>query len=102
MIDSHDERLRTPVDYLKKYRKYVWTLAAVALYAALGFFLAPWLIKKNMIDSVREGYAAELRLQTVEVNPFVLSLGLGGIELDDPDGAPVARVEKLFVNFQLS
>ena len=73
------------------------TLAAVALYAALGFFLAPWLVKKNMIDSVREGYAAELRLQTVKINPFVLSLGLGGIELDDPDGTPVARIESLFV-----
>jgi hypothetical protein len=91
-----------PVEYFDKYRKYVWTLLAIAIYAALGFFLAPWLVEKNLIDSVRDTYAAELRLQKVEVNPFVLSLRLSGIELDDPDGAPVARIEQFFVNFQIS
>jgi len=58
--------------------------------------------KKNLINSIREGYSAELRLEKVEVNPFVLSLRLNGIELDDPAGAPVARVDEFFVNFQLS
>ena len=90
------------MEYLKIYRKYVWALVAVAIYAVLGFFLAPWLVQNNAINSIHESYGAELRLEKVEVNPFVLSLRLSGIELDDPSGAPIARVEQLFVNFQLS
>ena len=90
------------MEYLKIYRKYVWALVAIAIYAVLGFFLAPWLVQKNAIDSIHERYGAELRLEKVEVNPFILSLRLNGIELDDPSGAPVARVAQLFVNFQLS
>jgi len=89
-------------DYLRNHQKYVWTAVAIAVYAATGFFLAPWLVKKNAISAIRDGYGAELRLEKIEVNPFVLSLRLNGIELDDPDGAPVTKIEELFVNFQLS
>jgi hypothetical protein len=89
-------------DFLEKNRKYVWSLVAVAVYAALGFFLAPWLVEKNLTASVRENFAAELRLEAVAINPFVLSLRMDGIELDDPSGAPIARINQLFVNFQLS
>jgi hypothetical protein len=32
----------------------------------------------------------------------VLSLGIQGLELDDPEGAPTVRVGEIFVNFQLS
>lgn len=90
------------VDFLNKYRKYVWATAALVAYAALGFFLAPWLLQKNLIDTIRSDYDADLRLESVEVNPFVLSVRLNGFELDDPNGAPVARIERIFVNFQLS
>ena len=90
------------LDYFRKRRQYMWLAIAVATYSLLGFFLAPWLLQKGLIDSVRESYAAELRLEKVEVNPFVLSIRLSGFELDDPGGAPVARVERIFVNFQLS
>ena len=47
-------------------------MAVVVVYALLGFFLAPWLIKKNAIDTVREMYGAELRIEQIAVNPFVL------------------------------
>ena len=76
--------------------------AAVVLYALLGFFLAPWLVTTNAIDSVRDNLNAELRLQRVAINPFVLSLTIDGLEFDDPGGLPLARVEQVFVNFQLS
>jgi len=102
MTEKQNLPARNPVDYLRKYRRSVWSLVAIGVYAVLGFFLAPWLLKKNLTASVRENFAAELRLETVAVNPFVLSLRLDGIALDDPSGAPVARVEQLFMDFQLS
>ena len=42
-----------------KHRKYVWIAVIIASYALLGFFLAPWLVKKYAIESIGEMYAAE-------------------------------------------
>jgi hypothetical protein len=77
-------------------------LIAIVVYAVAGFFLAPWLVKKNAIESVREIYDAELGIEKVAINPFVLSLRIDGLEIDDPSGEPFTRIEQIFVNFQLS
>ena len=83
-------------------KKLVGFGAAIALYGLLGFFLMPWLIEKNAVDVVAERYAADLRIEQVAVNPFVLSLRVDGIELDDPAGNEFVRLDQFFVNFQLS
>ena len=77
------------------------TISLVA-YALLGFFLAPWLVRNAAIGAVSENLNAELRLEEVAINPFVLSLRIDGLELDAADGEPVARVQTIFTNFQLS
>ncbi len=90
-------------DLARKYRRYLWGFsAAIAVYALLGFFLAPWLVKKTAIDAVRENLAAELRIEKVAINPFVLSLRIDGLEFDDPAQTPFARAGEIFVNFQAS
>ena len=76
--------------------------AALVVYALLGFFLAPWLVRNIAIESVSENLAAELRLEKVAINPFVLSLRIDGLELVATDGEPVVRVRQIFTNFQLS
>jgi hypothetical protein len=87
----------------RKYRRAIGIFAAVlSVYALAGFFLLPWLIKKNAVEIVADTIGAELRIEKVAVNPFVLSLQVDGVALDDPSGAPVLRVHQIFVNFQLS
>ena len=83
-------------------RLVIGVTGALVVYAILGFFLAPWLVNKVAVDSVRETYAADLRIGKIAINPFVLSLQIDGLEMDQPGGAPLARVRKIFVNFQLS
>ena len=96
-------RVRVFTDMPGKYRRYLWGLAgAIALYALLGFYLAPWLVKNTAIKSVRENLAAELRIGKVAINPFVLSLRIDGLELDDPSQARFARIDEIFINFQSS
>jgi len=88
---------------LRKYRRAIKiSAAALVVYALTGFFLAPWLVKKNAVEIVADTIGTELRIEKVAINPFVLSLQVDGIELDDPAGAPVLRVQQLFANFQLS
>jgi uncharacterized protein involved in outer membrane biogenesis len=76
--------------------------AALIAYGLLGFLLAPWLVKNAAIDAVDQNLNAELRLEKVFINPFVLSLHIDGLELDAADGEPIARVQHIFTNFQLS
>jgi uncharacterized protein involved in outer membrane biogenesis len=91
------------VAFIRRRRRWlVGIAAALTAYALLGFFLAPWLIKNAAIDAVDQNLNADLRLGKVAVNPFVLSLGIDGLELDAADGAPIARVQRIFTNFQLS
>jgi hypothetical protein len=103
MSDRQDNRIRQVGGVVERHRnKLMGVVAAVMVYAVLGFLVAPWLVKKNAIEAVQENLNAELRLGNVAINPFVLSLRIDGLELDDPAGAPFARIEEIFVNFQLS
>jgi uncharacterized protein involved in outer membrane biogenesis len=83
-------------------KKLLWITAVVSVYALLGFFLAPWLIKNRMINTARDAYGAELRIEHVAVNPFVFSLRVDGLEMDDPSGDEFARFDRFYANFQLS
>jgi hypothetical protein len=83
-------------------KKLLVVAGLIALYAIAGFLIAPWLIKKNAEEGVTSALGAELKIAKVAVNPFVLSLRVDGIELDDPSGAPFVKVQQIFVNFQVS
>ena len=92
-----------PRGFAKRHRKALLIIAAaIGVYALLGFALAPWLVKKNAIETIHELYGAELRIRKVAVNPFVLSMRVDGIEMDDPNGEPLASLDQFFINFQLS
>ena len=90
------------VTFARRRRWLIGIVATLVAYALLGFFLAPWLVKNAAVDGVTENLNAELRLDKVAINPFVLSLRVDGLELDAADGEPVARIEQIFANFQLS
>jgi len=51
---------------------------------------------------MQQDFDAELRIEKIDINPFVLSLRISGLELDNPEGAPTIRVQEIFTNFQLS
>ena len=88
---------------LQRYRKPLIGLAiAIVVYAILGFFLAPWIVANTATNAVRENLGVELKLEKVAVNPFVLSLRIDGLELDEPDGDVFLTIERIFINFQLS
>ena len=86
-----------------QHRKKLWATGAILLaYTLLGFFLAPWLVKKIAIDTVREQYGAGLSIDKLAINPYVLSLRIDGLAMQDPDGAPFVAARTIFLNLQLS
>jgi hypothetical protein len=94
--------IKTLIDTVKTHPRYTSIVSAVVVYALLGFFLAPYLLEKNLVEVMRQDFAAELRIEKVEINPFALNLRITGLELDNPEGAPTARIQEIFTNFQLS
>src|SRR5918994_116939 len=84
--------------------KITWTVAALALlvglYAALGFYAAPRLVRSQAIELVRETYGRELELGEVRLHPFRLQAELRDLSLPDADGTPMVAFRRLFVDFE--
>jgi uncharacterized protein involved in outer membrane biogenesis len=72
-------------------------LAAVAGVAALGFGLAPRLLRDQAQAYVRQAWGRELTLGRIAVQPFALQLELRDIALPDADGQPMLGLQRLFV-----
>ena len=83
-----------------------WTFAAAALlvglYAVLGFYAAPRLVRSQATDYVRETYGRELTLGEVRIHPFKLQADLRDLSLPDADGKPMLAFRRLFVDVQVS
>lgn len=91
------------LDFVRHHRRALTIAGSLfAVYTLAGFFLLPWLIVRSASGYVQENYDADLRFGEVAVNPFVLSLRIDELALDDPDGEPLLSISQVFVNFQSS
>jgi uncharacterized protein involved in outer membrane biogenesis len=77
-------------------------IAAVLLvvYALVGFFLVPHIIKAYVIPSVAEKLHRPVSVADVEVNPFLLSVRLTGFDIREVDQSPVIGFEEFYINLQ--
>jgi len=75
---------------------------AVLLYAFAGFFLAPYLVKREILRFAGENLQARAAVSEVRVNPFLLTLELKGFELAEGENPPVAAFDRLFVDLEAS
>jgi hypothetical protein len=76
--------------------------AVVAVYAAVGFLLAPWLIERTLVGTLDERLSLDTRIENLSLNPFALSLAVDGLAVTDPTGERLLAFERLYVNFQLA
>jgi uncharacterized protein involved in outer membrane biogenesis len=83
-------------------RPWTWAiaLAAVALYAALGFLLVPHLLASGVRDYFESHYHRKVELGAVAFNPFTLELTVERFAVPDADGAPLAGFDRLYVNLE--
>ena len=77
-------------------------LLLAGLYALLGFYAAPRIVRSQAIDFVREKYARELTLGEIRINPFRLQAEIKDLSLPDTDGKPMLAFRRFFVDFELS
>ncbi len=79
-----------------------WALVMVLLYSLLGFFGLPWLIKKELPEFSQSLLGRDASVAEVKFNPWSLRLDASQLELLDTDNKPLAQVDQLLVNLQVS
>ncbi|MCX7032431.1 MAG: DUF748 domain-containing protein [Arenimonas sp.] len=86
-------------------RRKVWipgALAlAVALYAALGFWWAPRLVRDAIVERGGEALGVPVSVGEVIVHPFTLEMTVRDVVVADP-AQPLLALERLYVDFELS
>ena len=74
----------------------------LVLYALAGFFLAPYLIKRQIPSFAQEKLGAQAALAEARVNPFLLTVELKGFRLAENEKQPLLAFDRLFVDLEAS
>ncbi|HEY7726493.1 MAG TPA: DUF748 domain-containing protein, partial [Anaeromyxobacteraceae bacterium] len=74
--------------------------AAVAVYAALGFLVAPPLLRRSLVEELSAALQRRVSIAQVAANPFALSVSVRGLEVADRDGAPLLRWSELYLRLR--
>ncbi|WP_224797175.1 DUF748 domain-containing protein [Idiomarina abyssalis] len=75
-----------------------WLIVLVTLYTLLGFFALPLVIQYVAVNTAKEDFDRELRIESVQTNPYTLTLQINGLELDDVDERQLLGWERLFID----
>jgi len=73
--------------------------ALVGLYAGLGFWVAPKVIRSQVVEQVAEKYHRTAAIGEVKLNPFTFRLEAHDFRLPDADGKPMIGFDALTVDF---
>ena len=76
-------------------------VAAIVIYTLAGFFLAPYLVKRQLTAYASETLGRRMSVEKLRFNPYALTLDVSGLALKEPDGSPIFSFDRLFVNFEL-
>lgn len=71
-------------------------------YSLLGFFFAPWLIRRQVEAALEKQTALSLEIRQVGFNPYTLTTAFKDLEILDESGTPLADFESLRLNLQVS
>ena len=83
-------------------KAFIIGVSIICLYTTSGFFLAPYLIARLAPGIIADKLDREVRMGKVRVNPFLMRLESNDFLLFEKDGSPIARYNRIFVDFQLS
>ncbi len=95
---ENSSRLRT----LAKSRLVRIGLALLLFYALAGFLIAPWLVQRQIPALAENHLGAQASVDSIRINPFLLTFEAAKIAIAEKNGAPVATIGRVFVDFEVS
>ena len=95
--------IETGVAWVRRHGRVLTVLAALLiLYALTGFLLVPRLARDAIQSYVQNELGRHVSIASLRFNPFSLTAEFRGVALTEADGAPIASLERLVVNAELS
>ncbi|MFC1896928.1 DUF748 domain-containing protein, partial [Thermodesulfobacteriota bacterium] len=83
-------------------KAFIISVALVITYTLVGFFLAPYLIKRQVKRFAQKSLKCLVVMEEVRVNPYALTLDIRNFDLKERDGSPLLAFKAFFINFETS
>ena len=80
----------------------LWLGGALVVYAIVGFFVAPAVIKAQMLKRLPSILHRPVAVAQVKVNPFALSLTIRGFAVNENNGAPFAGWDEFYARLKFA
>ncbi|HXZ43212.1 MAG TPA: DUF748 domain-containing protein, partial [archaeon] len=81
----------------------LWTVVCLAVFALLGFFVVPPILKSVLTKQLTAALHRDVTIQQVRVNPFALSTTLRGLAVKEANGPETfLSFDELYINAGLS
>jgi len=74
--------------------------ALVALYAVLGFLVAPRIARQMLIEHCQVEWQRHCAVASIHVNPFQLTAEIRGLEIPDRDGGRMLGLERAYADLE--
>ena len=85
-----------------KFRKLAFGLAVLLLlYAIIGFFILPSIVKPRLIAGIEEATHRHVSIESLHLNPFALSATVDRFELLDADSTRLLSFARLYINYEI-
>ena len=80
----------------------MWTCSLLATYTVVGFVVLPLCVRWVGARQLTKQLDRPAQIKSVRMNPFVLSLSIRGLLIQDKDGQPFISWDEFYANFQLA
>jgi len=97
--------MKSVTEWFRSWRLVSWRsalVAAVVLYALIGFFVVPPIVKSQIEKRSLSVLKRQATVEKVRCNPFALSLTIEGFSLPDRPGSVLLAWDRLYANAQAS
>ncbi len=102
MSISPNEHPKSRAAGVLKSKAFLGSVAVIVIYSLMGFFLAPYLVKRQLTQFVTDGLHRQLAVEEVRINPYSLRMAIEGVDVKEGNGDPLLKFGRLAVDFELS
>jgi uncharacterized protein involved in outer membrane biogenesis len=81
---------------------FIFFVVLIIIYTLAGFFLAPYLIKRQSTQFAKESLQCLMVMEEVRVNPYTLTVDIKNFDLKKKDGSPLLAFKAIFINLEIS
>jgi hypothetical protein len=87
----------------RRFRKAIWIAAALLLiYTLAGFLVAPSWVARTIPRYAEQHLGKQASVGDVRINPYLFTLEVSGLRLEDDAPEPLLKLRRLYVDFELS